>query len=109
MLQPIVTDHVGKRSLQIHQHHRLMSTSTRHHRESFPLCLSAFINADKAYEVRDATRLEMGALIILASTFLAWFTILVFLYVRGRGGSLRHLKGPEPSTFWLGSNSFRLL
>jgi len=52
--------------------------------------------------MRDALSLEMGALIILASTFLAWFAILVFLYVRGRGGSLRHLKGPEPSTFWLG-------
>ena len=52
--------------------------------------------------MRDTARLEMGALIILASTFLAWFAILVFLYVRGRGGSLRHLKGPKPSTFWLG-------
>ena len=52
--------------------------------------------------MRDATRLEMGVLITLASTFLAWSTILVILYVRRRGGSLRHLKGPEPSTFWLG-------
>jgi hypothetical protein len=44
----------------------------------------------------------MDALVILSSIFLAWSAILVFLYVRGRGGSLRHLKGPEPSTFWLG-------
>ncbi|KAI9449717.1 cytochrome P450 [Lactarius psammicola] len=32
-------------------------------------------------------------------------SFLAFLYSRRRGGSLRHLRGPEPSSFWLGNEA----
>lgn len=67
---------------------------------------AAYINAGEMRETRDTTRLKMGTLDIVASTLLAWSALLVFLYVRGRGGSLRFLKGPKPSTFWLGTPRF---
>ncbi|KAH9989045.1 cytochrome P450 [Russula compacta] len=47
----------------------------------------------------------MDSLAIVLSALLAWPAILVFLYLRSRDASLKHLRGPEPSTFWLGAEA----
>jgi cytochrome P450 len=42
---------------------------------------------------------------ILLSALLAGFLLLAFIYARHRGQSLTDLRGPEPSSFWLGNES----
>ena len=43
-----------------------------------------------------------GLAAAVLSTLLAGLSFLAFLYTR-RGGSLTDLRGPEPSSFWLGT------
>jgi hypothetical protein len=49
----------------------------------------------------------MAVLIALLSTLSAGFSLLAFIYARhcGRLGSLTDLRGPEPSSFWLGNEA----
>jgi hypothetical protein len=44
----------------------------------------------------------MTSLTAILFTLLVGSSFLAFLYARRRGGSLRQLRGPEPSSFWLG-------
>jgi hypothetical protein len=44
----------------------------------------------------------MTGLPAILFTLLAGFSLLAFLYTRRRGRSLTDLRGPEPSSFWLG-------
>jgi hypothetical protein len=48
----------------------------------------------------------MTSLAAILFTFLAGSSFLVFLHARRRGGSLRQLRGPESSSFWLGTVHF---
>ena len=47
----------------------------------------------------------MTGLTAVLSTLFVGFSFLAFLYTRRRcrGGSLTDLRGPEPSSFWLGT------
>ncbi|KAN0129562.1 cytochrome P450 [Lactarius tabidus] len=47
----------------------------------------------------------MTDLPILLSALLAGFLLLAFIYARHRGRSLTDLRGPEPSSFWLGNEA----
>jgi cytochrome P450 len=47
----------------------------------------------------------MTSLAAILFAFLAGSSFLVFLYARPRGRSLRQLRGPEPSSFWLGNEA----
>ena len=44
----------------------------------------------------------MTRLAAILSVLLAGFSLFVFLYTRRHGRSLTDLRGPEPSSFWLG-------
>lgn len=45
---------------------------------------------------------QMDSLTILLTALFAWPALLTFLYIRGRGSTFRNIRGPKPSTFWLG-------
>ena len=46
---------------------------------------------------------SMTGLLIILFTLLTGFSLLAFLYARRRGGSLTDIRGPESSSFWLGT------
>jgi len=47
----------------------------------------------------------MTSLAAILFTLSVGTSFLAFLYARRRGGSLRQLRGPEPSSFWLGNEA----
>ena len=46
---------------------------------------------------------SMTGLLTILFTLLTGFSLLTFLYARRRGGSLTDIRGPESSSFWLGT------
>jgi hypothetical protein len=61
----------------------------------------AFINAE-GHEL-EHYKAQMDGTTVLLTALVAWPALLAFLYFRGRGSSLSHLRGPEPASFWLGT------
>ena len=47
----------------------------------------------------------MTGILALLCTLLAGFSLLAFIYILRRDRYLAELRGPEPSSFWLGNSS----